>query len=78
MVASTRAPVPDSAATTHRTCGNAPSRLSLLGPESTARLASVSAVERTVPFGMLTLTILTCWYHHAGTAGDDLAARLAA
>ena len=25
-----------------------------------------AAVERTVPFGMLTLTILTCWYHQAG------------
>jgi hypothetical protein len=36
------------------------------------------AVERTVPFGMLTLTVLTCWYHHTGTTGDDLAARLAA
>ena len=37
-----------------------------------------AAVERTVPFGMLTLTILTLWYHHAGTAREDLAARLAA
>lgn len=25
-----------------------------------------NAVERTTRFGMLTLTILICWYHHAG------------
>src|SRR5512132_3013923 len=36
-----------------------------------------TAVERTVPFAMLTLTILTCCYHHAGHAADDLTARLA-
>ena len=36
-----------------------------------------TAVERTVPFTMLTLTILTCWYHQAGHAADDLAARRA-
>jgi hypothetical protein len=26
---------------------------------------------------MLTLTILTCWYHHTGQVSDDLAARRA-
>jgi SRSO17 transposase len=36
-----------------------------------------AAVERTVPFTMLTLTILTCWYHHAGHTAQDLTARLA-
>lgn len=35
-------------------------------------------MERTVPFGLLTLTILICWYHHAGRAADDIAARRAA
>ena len=30
-----------------------------------------AAVARTVPFTMLTLTILTLWYHHAGTAAHD-------
>lgn len=34
-----------------------------------------TAVERTVPFGLLTLTILVCWYHHTGHAADDIAAR---
>ena len=33
------------------------------------------AVERTVPFAMLNLTILTLWYHHAGNATVDIAAR---
>ncbi len=33
------------------------------------------AVERTVPFAMLNLTILTLWYHHAGNATGDIAAR---
>lgn len=37
-----------------------------------------AAVERSVPFGMLTLTILTAWYQHAGQAHDDLAARRSA
>lgn len=36
-----------------------------------------AAVERTLPFAMLNLTILTLWYHHTGDANDDLAARLA-
>jgi hypothetical protein len=36
-----------------------------------------AAVERTVPFAMLTLTILTLWYHHSGHTDDDLAARQA-
>jgi hypothetical protein len=36
-----------------------------------------AAVERTLPFAMLTLTILTLWYHHTGDANHDLAARLA-
>ena len=36
------------------------------------------AVERTLPFAMLTLTILTCWYHQSGHTADDLAARLSA
>ena len=33
------------------------------------------AVERTVPFMMLTLTILVCWYARYGNAAADLAAR---
>ncbi len=36
-----------------------------------------AAVERTVPFAMLNLTILTLWYHHAGNAAADLATRRA-
>jgi DDE superfamily endonuclease len=32
------------------------------------------AVERTVPFAMLGLTILVLWYHYNGSASDDLAA----
>lgn len=31
-----------------------------------------TAVECTVPFGMLTLTILTCWYHQTGRQGLDI------
>jgi hypothetical protein len=34
-----------------------------------------SAVERTVPFMMLTLTILVCWYARFGDAATDLAER---
>lgn len=34
-----------------------------------------TAVERTVPFMMLTLTILTLWYHHAGEADADVHTR---
>ncbi len=34
-----------------------------------------TAVERTVPFGMLTLTILTCWYHQAGRPELDINTR---
>lgn len=34
-----------------------------------------TAVERTVPFGMLTLTILTCWYHQAGQSELDINTR---
>ena len=34
-----------------------------------------TAVERTVPFGMLTLTILTCWYHQAGQPELDINTR---
>lgn len=34
-----------------------------------------AAVERTVPFALLTLTILTCWYHHAGQAATDIQTR---
>ena len=34
-----------------------------------------AAVTRTVPFMMLTQTILTLWYHHAGTAADDVQTR---
>lgn len=34
-----------------------------------------AAVERTVPFMMLTLTILVCWYARCGDAGTDLAQR---
>lgn len=34
-----------------------------------------TAVQRTVPFMMLTLTILTLWYHHAGEAGHDVYTR---
>lgn len=37
-----------------------------------------AAVERTVPFAMLNLTILTLWYHHAGNADADIATRRAA
>jgi hypothetical protein len=37
-----------------------------------------AAVERTVPFTMLTLTILTCWYQHAGQAAADLDTRRSA
>jgi hypothetical protein len=33
------------------------------------------AVERTVPFMMLNLTILVCWYARSGDAGADLAER---
>ena len=33
------------------------------------------AVARTVPFMMLTLTILTLWYHLAGAADDDVHTR---
>jgi hypothetical protein len=36
-----------------------------------------AAVERTVPFLMLTLAILTCWYHQVGQAADDLTSRRA-
>ena len=32
-------------------------------------------MTRTVPFMMLTQTILTLWYHHAGTAADDVHTR---
>jgi hypothetical protein len=41
-VVSISAPVPDSAAASHRTCGNAPSRLSLPGPPNTLRLSLLS------------------------------------
>jgi hypothetical protein len=34
-----------------------------------------SAVQRTVPFMMLTLTILICWYARHGNAAADLARR---
>jgi DDE superfamily endonuclease len=37
-----------------------------------------TAVERTVPFTLLGLTILTLWYHHAGHPEADLADRRAA
>ena len=37
-----------------------------------------AAVERTLPFAMLNLTVLTLWYHHAGHATDDLATRRSA
>ena len=37
-----------------------------------------TAVERTLPFAMLNLTVLTLWYHHAGHATDDLATRRSA
>jgi hypothetical protein len=36
-----------------------------------------AAVERTTPFMMLTLTILTVWYHHTGHIADDLTHRRA-
>jgi hypothetical protein len=35
------------------------------------------AVERTIPFALLNLTILTLWYHQTGTAETDLATRRA-
>jgi hypothetical protein len=34
-----------------------------------------TAVQRTAPFLVLTLTILVCWYAHAGDADADLATR---
>lgn len=34
-----------------------------------------AAVERTTPFMMLTLSILTLWYHHTGQVADDLTHR---
>jgi hypothetical protein len=36
-----------------------------------------TAVGRTVPFGLLTLTIGVCWYHYAGRVAADITARRA-
>ena len=41
--------------------------------DALGRARASLAVNMFVPFGMLTLTILTCCYHHAGRAADDLA-----